>query len=219
MTKGKKAALIILALMLALAATAAIAYSRLLYPTGEIMPGLYAIRSGGNGSPAGNFFLMQIGEKYIAIDAGGDAAQTEGELRKLGISADEVAAVFVTHADWDHIGSLDVFDGAIIYTGNTENSPFPDIPHQIMSDGETVALSGMSVQCIYAPGHTVDSVCYLIDGKYLFAGDAFFNPRYDRDLHAISREKVLGIEGVEYVFTGHFGLFKNVRFFRWFRLG
>jgi len=215
---GKKVLLSFLTLILALVALAAVAYSRYIHPTGKIMPGLYAIKAGGNGSPMVNFFLLKIGEEYIAIDAGAVNDQTQRELHKLGISASDIVAVFITHSDQDHIGSIDLFNSATIYTGNTENSQFPDIPHQIMSDGEIIELSGMSILCIYTPGHTVDSVCYLINGKYLFVGDLLFNPnfaRHDRELQILHREKMMGIESVEYVFTGHFGLFKDARFFRW----
>jgi len=222
----KKILIVILTVVFALAATAAIAYTRYIYPTGEIMSGLYAVRTERNGVPMGNFFLMQAGEKYIAIDAGADDTQTENGLRKLGISASDVVAVFITHAHWDHIGSLDLFDGAAIYTGNTEGSEFPDTPHKIMSDYEILEINGTSIQCIYTPGHTIDSVCFLVDGKYLFVGDLLVttndppppNPmRYDKELQLFYREQMLGLEGVEYVFTGHFGLFKNISLFRrWF---
>ena len=219
LSQWTKILLIILLIILCLAAVA----SRYLYPTGRIAPETCAVRINRNGVPMGNFFLLQVNEKYIAIDAGADHIQTEKGLQKLGVSPYDVMAVFVTHAHWDHIGSLDLFDKAVIYTGNTEDSEFPDLPHQIMTDGEVIELSGMSVQCIYTPGHTIDSVCYLVDGKHLFVGDLFVttndppppnSKRYDSDLQLFYREKMLEIEGVQYVFTGHFGLFKDVRFFR-----
>lgn len=220
----KKLLIIFLALILVFAAAVMAAYSWYIHPTGEIMSGLYAVRTHNNGIPMGNFFILQMGEKYIAIDAGADNIETEIGLRKLGIQADDVTAVFITHAHWDHIGSLNIFDNAVIYTGNTENSEFPEISHQIMPDYGIIELYGMSIQCIYSPGHTIDSVCYLVDGKYLFVGDLFVTvndpppsspKRFDKDLQLLYREKILSIEGVEYVFTGHFGFFKDVRFFRW----
>ena len=217
-----KILIVVLVVVLALVATAGVAYWRYVYPTGKIMNDIYAIRIHNNGMPMGNFFLLQAGEKYIAIDAGGENAETENGLQKLGISADDVIAVFVTHSHWDHIGSLDLFGEAVIYTGITEGSQFPDIPHEIMADDEIIELSGISVQCFYTPGHTIDSVCYFVDGKYLFVGDLFittndspFEKRYDKDLQLEYREKMLDIDGVEYIFTGHFGLFKNPVFIRW----
>ena len=188
------------------------------------MTGVYAVRSDRNGIPMGNFFLMQIGDEYIAFDAGADSIQADKGLQKLGIPPDRVVAVFITHTHWDHIGALDRFDQATIYTGNTKNCEVPDTPRRIMPDGEIVELSGMQIQCIYTPGHTIDSVCYIVDNKYLFSGDLFVttndppppNPkRYNKELQLLYREQMLGIDGVEYVFTGHFGLFKDIRFFRW----
>ena len=224
----KKVLLVVLSLILALAATAAFAYSRYLHPTGEIMSAIYAVKNDRAGIPMVNFFLLQVGEKYIAIDTGSDRTQTENELQKLGISADDVIAVFITHSHYDHVGSLHLFDEATMYTGDTEFqyatvsrfSPLvfelPDIPHIIMVDGESVELYGRTIQCIYSPGHTSDSVSFLVDGRYLFVGDLFvtLNNAQDGELQVLSRENVLDIDDVEYIFTGHFGLFKDVRFFQ-----
>jgi len=228
----KKILLVISVFVLALVATVAVAYLRYLHPTGEIMSNLYAIRNDRNGIPMVNFFLLQVGEKYIVIDTGSDSIQTENELQKLGISANDVVALLLTHSDWDHVGSLHLFHNATLYTGDTEFQyaeasrfapafELPDIPHQIMADGEIIELYGRTIQCIYTPGHTSDSVCFLIDGEYLFVGDLYVTPdlaRYDKELQILYREKMLGIDGVEYIFTGHFGLFKDVGFFRWWWL-
>ena len=219
--------LVILTVIVLIAAVAALAYWRYVYPTGEIMPGVYAIRTHNNSMPMGNLFLLQLGDSgsYIAIDTGGDTSETENGMQKLGISANDVIAVFITHSHWDHIGALEPFDNAIIYTGNTENSAFPDIPHHMMEDGEIKVFSNLSVQCVYTPGHTIDHVCYLVDGNMLFAGDLFittndspFEQRYDKELQIEFREIVLGFDDVKYVFTGHFGLFKNTGFYQWWFL-
>ena len=223
----------ILALILVLISTAAFAYLRYLYPTGEIMPGLYAIRNDRNGMPMVNFFIMQADEKYIAFDAGSDGVQTQYALQRLGISVDDVIAVFVTHSHWDHVGSLQLFNNAVIYSWDAEfryanDSAFalsgfehPNLPHRKLYDGQVVELHGRSIQSIYTPGHTSDSVSFLVDGRYLFVGDLLINlrlARYDEELQRINIEKMLRMEGVQYVFTGHFGLFRDVRFFRWWWL-
>ena len=223
-TIGMKIFSVFLSFVIIIGSTVGIAYWRYVYPTGKIMPGIYTIRIHNNGMPMGNFFLLQADDGYIAIDAGGDNAETEEGLKKLGISADDVIAVFVTHAHWDHVGSINVFSEAIIYTGNSEGSEFPDIPHEIMSDGEIKEISGLSIQCLYTPGHTTDHVCYLVDGRYLFVGDLLVTtndppppnpPRYDKELQLEHRAAMLNLDGVDYVFTGHFGLFKAAWFYRW----
>ena len=210
----KKILLVVLVFITSIAFTAVFVYSRYLYPTGEIIPGLYAVKTGGNGFPMVNSYLIQVGEKYIAIDTGVSNDQTEIELQRLGISTDDVVAVFITHEHDDHIGALGLFNNATFYTGSIEL----DFPHQIMSDREIVEIYGLSIQSIYTPGHTSGCVTYLIDDKYLFAGDLFVNSnfaRYSTELQLLNREKVLEIYKSEYVFTGHFGLFKSVGFFRW----
>ena len=225
--KWKIAVSIIAALVLLFATTIAVAYTRYLHPTGSVMPGIYAIRTHRNGMIMGNFFLMQAGDQYIAIDAGADNTETVNGLRQLGIAANDVVAVFITHAHWDHIGSLDLFNNAVIYAGNIRSGEYPDTPHQMLEDGETIEIFDKTIQILHTPGHTADSVCYLINGKYLFVGDLLIttneppppNPkRHNVEWQLMYRERVLGLDGVEFVFSGHFGLFKDVRFFRWWWL-
>ena len=134
LTNGTKILIVLLSFVIVLGSAAGIAYWRYVYPTGKIMPGVYAIRVHNNGMPMGNFFLLQADDGFVAIDAGGDITETEEGFKKLGISADDVIAVFVTHAHWDHVGSLSIFSNAVIYTGNTEGSEFPDIPHVMMME-------------------------------------------------------------------------------------
>lgn len=231
----KKVLLVFLALILALSAIAIFVYSRYLYPTGEIMSGLYAVRNDRNGTPLVNFFIMQAGEKYIVFDTGSDSTQTINSLQRLGISASDVVAVFLTHSDWDHVGSLYLFYNAILYTGVTDfqyarrgrglpplpDFELPDMPHITMLDRETIEVHGGIIQCFYTPGHTSDSVSFLVDGRYLFVGDLLVNPRlayYSEKLQRVHMEKMLTLEGVAYVFNGHFGLFRNIRIFRWWWL-
>ena len=82
-----------------------------------------------------------------------------------------------------------------------------------MQDDEIIELSGRSIKCIYTPGHTSDSVCYLIDGKYLFVGDSLINHpnNTDNELRKLSIEKLAEINGVKYVFSAHYGFTKNVK--------
>ena len=231
----EKILFVILAVVFVLVTTAIFAYSRYLHPTGEIMSGIYAVRNDRNGTPMVNFFIMQAGEKYIAFDTGSDNTQTQNALQQLGISASDVAAVFLTHSDWDHIGSLDLFYNATLYTGVSNfqyarrgrglpalpDFVLPNIPHKIMADGEIIGVHGRSIQTFYTPGHTSDSVSFLVDCRYLFVGDLLVNPRlayYDEGLQRFHIERMLAMEDVSYVFTGHFGLFRNIRFFRWWWL-
>jgi glyoxylase-like metal-dependent hydrolase (beta-lactamase superfamily II) len=115
-----KVLLVFVTVIVVLVSTAVFAYARYLHPTGKVLPGLYAVRQDRNNVPMGNFFIMQAGDKYIAFDAGYESNQTQTALQKLKISADDVIAVFITHSDYDHIGSLDLFSNAILYSWDAE---------------------------------------------------------------------------------------------------
>jgi len=201
----KRVLLAVLILFLSAIATSALGYSQYI-PRGRVAPGIYAIRNYNNGLPFVNFFLVQTGQSYIAFDAGSDSAQTEIALQRLDISPDDVIAVFVTHDDADHIGSLELFANANIYK-------WP-----MMYDGEIIEAYGVSIQAFHTPGHTSGCMTYLVDGRHLFVGDLMVNPnfaRYDSQLQIANREMMLAMDGVESVFTGHFGLVRRVEFFRW----
>ena len=188
--------------------------------TQEIIPGIFAVSN-----DSVNFFLIKTGDKYIAIDAGANKGKTEKELKKLGISSDDVAGVYLTHSHYDHIGALSLFRNAIFFTGNEKLPKRVKIPvhHQILPDGGISELYEVTVEIIYTPGHTENSVCYLIDGKYLFVGDnlslkdnkiglfnSFFNK--DNDVQGASIQKLSNIEGVQYIFSSHYGFTDNAVF-------
>ena len=57
----------------------------------------------------GNSFLISSTEGSILIDAGKNAKQLCAALAEVGVSPDEIKAIFVTHEHTDHIGALAVF--------------------------------------------------------------------------------------------------------------
>ncbi|MCL2137681.1 MAG: MBL fold metallo-hydrolase, partial [Coriobacteriia bacterium] len=83
--------------------------------------------------------------------------------------------------------------------------------------------------CIFTPGHTDGSACYVVDGRYLFTGDTLkleegsvtlfydvFN--MDNDTQEQSIRKLAGLKGIEAVFTMHNGYTTdfNTAFEGWF---
>ena len=179
---------------------------------GEIISGIFAVRSG-----ISNIFLLKSAEGYIAIDAGVNEAQAKEGLSQLGITSDIVSAVLLTHSHNDHIGALNLFDKATVYAAK---SSIADI---IISDGKFFEVDGIGVQVISAPGHADDSVCFLIDGKYLFVGDnlslkngvvGLFNSIFNKsdEQQKTDIQKLAGLRGVEYVFTAHYGFTDNAVF-------
>jgi len=229
MTKGKKrfslATKIVCGIVALLVIFVAAYFARMQYETskmspldtGELIPGIIAIRDS-----FANFYLLEINGQgqYIAIDAGRGASKTRNELNRLEISSDNIVAVLLTHTHMDHKGGLSVFDKAAVYGG--ENAKSRNIS-KALAEGELIVIAGVIVQCISTPGHSDDSVCYLIDGKYLFTGDTLSLQTDEVNLHnslfnksdeqqQADIKKLAALSGVQYVFTAHYGYTDNAIF-------
>lgn len=126
----------------------------------------------------------------VIIDPGCSMEQIEKMINDNKVN---VKYILLTHCHYDHIMSiipLKEKTGAKIVTGDkgSINLGDPDInltPYGlgwkieginsdiILRDGESLELDGLSIRCIYTPGHTNCGVCYLC-GKDLFCGDTLF---------------------------------------------
>lgn len=83
--------------------------------TQKLFDDLYVIRDG-----FVNVFLVKAGETFIAIDAGISAENIGREMERLGIEADTVKAVLITHSDIDHVYGLAAFPAAEVYFPEAE---------------------------------------------------------------------------------------------------
>lgn len=100
--------------------------------------------------------------------------------------------ILLTHCHYDHISDVKAlkkkYDIKIVSGEKcAENLPNSDINLSepglgykltenidiALGDNESINLSGISFKCIYTPGHTSCSVCYLCDNN-LFSGDTLF---------------------------------------------
>ena len=63
---------------------------------------LYTVASGSEG----NCLLVHHGETYLLIDAGISARRITAALAQLGLTADDVSAILLTHGHTDHIAGL-----------------------------------------------------------------------------------------------------------------
>ena len=191
----------------------------------ELMTDIFAIKNS-----FVNLYLIKTGDKYIAFDAGADEKATKTALDNLGIDENNVAAVFLTHTDNDHTAAVSLFSSAVIYMsesnrsfigvneGRTRSKTFLDIKreYEILTDDETITVDGVQIQCIFTPGHTPGSACYIVNGRYLFAGDnlnldngkavLFTNVfNMDDETQKQSLHKLSTISGIEAIFTMHTG--------------
>jgi glyoxylase-like metal-dependent hydrolase (beta-lactamase superfamily II) len=177
-----------------------------------------------------NLFLIKDSDQYIAVDAGNKLDAVSAELKKLNIDPDKIIATILTHTDGDHVAALKLFKNARIYLAKQEeplingvksrflffSNSIPTKEYTLIEDQQTIKIKSTKIKGILTPGHTPGSMCYLINDKYLFTGDAIslkagkigkFNKFFNMDTKTATEsiEKIIGIPTAEYIFTAHYG--------------
>lgn len=96
-----------------------------------------------------------------------------------------ITKVLETHVHADHVSrarQLAYLTGATLFLPAQDRVAFPFTPLQ---DGDTVSLGDATVVVLSTPGHTPESVSYLLDDSALFTGDTLFPQSVGRpDLEA-----------------------------------
>jgi glyoxylase-like metal-dependent hydrolase (beta-lactamase superfamily II) len=178
--------------------------------------------------------LVRTDKGFIAIDTGYNETIIKKGLEYNNIMPEDVRAVFLTHSDIDHRNAAELFYNAQLYFPAKENemienkiprfSLFPFIKNSVgfknyilVNDNDSLQIDNLAVKCISLPGHTLGSMGYIIDGRYLFSGDAFRIKNgkiavpnlkfFTMDLNEMKKsiEKVSKLKGIEYIFSSHTG--------------
>lgn len=107
-------------------------------------------------------------EQAIVIDPGPlDEEHLQRVLADVASRGARVGLVLYTHGHFDHAESLERFAEL---TGAPSRGNCPGA--QPVTDGEVFEVGGVRLQVVATPGHTRDSVCYLLDeDQILFTGD------------------------------------------------
>jgi len=193
--------------------------------TGMIFDDIFVV-----GDDYANMFILQDSTQFIVIDCGNNTTMIAEEMKKLGISPDNVVAVLLTHTDADHTGALELFGNAKLYMSSEEvqmingtkskflwfGNSIPRTDYILLEDREIVWIGNMKVEGILVPGHTTGMMAYLINDKYLFTGDILslregnmapipkiFN--MDTKQAIQSMEIIRHIPNAEYIITSHWG--------------
>jgi len=106
--------------------------------------------------------------KAIAVDP---AELTPTMIEKIEQNHFDLCAIFITHNHTHHIrGLLTIMKiySPIIYASNAKILEFQC---RKVRDGESFEEAGFSVRAIAVPGHSQDSIVYLVDELFLFTGD------------------------------------------------
>lgn len=143
-----------------------------------------------------NLCFFRRSTNLIAFDSGyRNYPHFQREMDKLGLNAEDVQAVFLTHADLDHAGGVSdgaraAFPKARVYLHEAEEpllngklrrfhfGPFAlsnpirrRAGYTLLKSDEVVQLGDIAVQAAFCPGHTPGHCCYWLDEQILIAGD------------------------------------------------
>lgn len=134
-----------------------------------------------------NCYFVRNGKSGIIIDPGVDSERILSECGGL-----KIEYIFLTHCHYDHVFSASFIKsrtGALVVSSKKCAKNLPDSvknasclfnddrdfmpPDVILPDRGGIKTAVGEVFCIYTPGHTDCSVCYVIGG-HIFSGDTLF---------------------------------------------
>lgn len=94
-----------------------------------------------------------------------------------------------THVHADHLSrsrALAEVTGATLFMPEQDRAAYPFRP---LRDGDVIQVAESAIVARHTPGHTLESMCYMLDGRALFTGDTLFLAGVGRpDLEASAGE-------------------------------
>lgn len=156
-----------------------------------------------------NVYAVASGDDICLIDCGLSSSPERlfANLEADGLNPNHIRGVLLTHVHPDHAGALPALQkmgipaigpaaAAEVYrTGIRDYYRLEQIPpsgfrdffcrtpsgtmDRILAPGEAFCVGNLRLEMIPAPGHSPDSVCYLLkigEKKHLFTGDTLFYP-------------------------------------------
>ncbi len=95
------------------------------------------------------------------------------EIQRAGVT---LTAIYCTHHHADHVGGLaelrTEFPGIEVYGHDSDSKRIQGM-NRALTDGSKIRIGKISGQVMHTPGHTLGSICYLVE-DVLFTGDTLF---------------------------------------------
>lgn len=142
------------------------------------------------GALCSNCYIVTAGEEALLIDPGYDDSRLESVCRAL---AGRVRYILLTHRHADHLMGLAqakaLTGGKVaIHELDAAGTSLPEVsccreiygrdqvpvdPDILLGEGDRLPFAGRDVTLLHTPGHTIGSVCFVIE-DCLFSGDTLF---------------------------------------------
>jgi|YNPNPStandDraft_1061719.scaffolds.fasta_scaffold00128_26 hydroxyacylglutathione hydrolase len=180
-----------------------------------------------------NAYLIQ-GDYHTLIDPGNDYTYLM-QLIDLGFKPTDIKKIALTHGHHDHaMGAVELFRGhrgfgtpeVEIIMHEAGPVEFKDMMKQLgcriteVKGGEVINFSGIELEVIHTPGHTIDGLCfYHAPTKTLFSGDTIWphavadpdtkvaGGRWDHYFYSV---RLLLKREIDHVLPGHGGVAPNI---------
>jgi hydroxyacylglutathione hydrolase len=122
----------------------------------------------------GDNFSYIVADENLGVAAVVDPSFNAAEIgRELEAKNLRLKYIVNTHGHPDHTeGNAELngkFGGRIVVHSKSETRA--DLR---VDDGDVLEVGRVRMKVIYTPGHSVDSICLLVDGKKLLTGDTLF---------------------------------------------
>jgi phosphoribosyl 1,2-cyclic phosphodiesterase len=155
----------------------------------------FAVLGSGSG---GNSTIVECDGKYLLVDAGLSAKQLNLRLEKLGVPAEKLTGILLTHEHGDHVRGLDVFLRkckvpilASIMTGRVVQENLREQAQWVaFESGQKFQWEGFDLTTFSLPHDAVDPVGYVIARGERSVGVA-------TDLGHVDQQVTNALKGVE----------------------
>lgn len=133
-----------------------------------------------------NIYLLK-GDEYLSIIDPGNDYTAYMQMVELGFKFNDIKKIAITHGHPDHVmGLVELFRGyrgfgtldIEVYMHEAGPVEFKQMARELgcrlteLKGGETINLSGLDLEVIHTPGHTIDGLCfYHAPTKTMFTGD------------------------------------------------
>jgi len=181
-----------------------------------------------------NAFVFKGDSGYLMVDAGISKKNFQTELKKFGISTDQITTLLLTHTDSDHTGAVPLLKNAKIYlhkeeeqmiNGTTGKMKFLKLkwkygPYTLLNSNDSLNIDGLKITIIHTPGHTPGSSCFIIGKDYFVTGDNLIvkDKKYEHFVEMFNMDTPMQIESLKllpapqnfkYILTSHNGIIET----------